>query len=1012
MALSQNEIVEELNKRIAMLKQSRDELDRAINDAELELASALEALADATALPEGQSPSMFELDLFSTQPVVSKASPIEEKYQLFYDLFSGRPDVHAHRFESAKSGKCGYVPACNNENDWSICKRAKKGKEHVRCVDCEHQLFRQLTTEEFKAHLHGEAKNNSDVLGAYPINSEGLCKFVLADFDEDGRKEKITVEDASNHQQKAMRDAAIAFCKTCWMNSVPAYMERSRSGKGVHVWLFFTEPVAVKQARRLLTILITKAMSENSNVSFNSYDMLIPRQDTISKFGFGNLVALPLQGKAGSNKNSLFVNEAMQHYPDQWEFLSTVRKLSAFELDSLLAKLATIDDLGELVCNEEDEDALMKPWEKRKLETSLSASDFNGSVSIVRANMLHITKSALCPRAINSIRRLAAFRNPDFYKHQAMRLETWDKPRIISTAEETSEFLSIPRGCECALTELLESAGAAYNIEDKTEHGRAINASFVGNLREEQMPIANALLEHNIGVLSAPTGFGKTVLSAYLIAERSVNALVLVPNSQLREQWLEALNMFLDIKEEPPEKLTPTNRKKKVEVIGQYSGTKKNTSDIVDVAMIQSLHDNKTGEVRDFVKDYGLVIVDECHHVPAVSFEPVLKHINAKYLYGLTATPFRDDGHHAIIFLECGPIRYKVDAKSQAQKRPFEHYLVPRFTNLLPCSIENEGNYSQMLNVIGMDSKRNQMIAKDITAAIDAGRKPLVLTERTEHVAELAKLVNDTCDNVIVMTGTMPTKEKRDANARLSGLGSEDKFVVIATGSYVGEGFDLPMLDTLFITMPIAYKGKVTQYTGRLHRLFEGKSDVFVYDYVDINVPALEKMYHKRVKGYRAVGYKAIIEQGAVSSSEIIFDKDDYWQKLRDDIVQVNKELIISSPRLAGYQVEKFLQEIATLWLKGAVITVITRPVSEHKPTMQKSVAACIERLSGAGVKIVEKPNVCQQFAVLDQSTVWYGSINLLGYVSKDDSAIRFSDDGIAIQLLSQSIGITTRQSL
>jgi len=619
--------------------------------------------------------------------------------------------------------------------------------------------------------------------------------------------------------------------------------------------------------------------------------------------------------------------------------------------------------------------------------------------------MLHITKAALSPMAVNKIRRLAAFRNPDFYKHQAMRLETWDKPRVISTAEETSEFLSIPRGCECALFELLESAGAAYNVEDKTEHGRAIDASFVGSLREEQTPIVKALLEDNIGVLSAPTGFGKTVLGAYLIAERSVNTLVLVPNSQLLEQWLEALNMFLDIKDEAPEKLTPKGRKKKVEVIGQYCGTKKNASGIVDVAMIQSLHDKKTGEVRDFVKDYGLVLVDECHHVPAASFEPVLKHVNAKYIYGLTATPFRDDGHHAIIFLECGPIRYKVDARTQAQKRPFEHFLVPRFTNLLSSSIENEGNYSQILNAVGRDSKRNQMIVKDITAAVDSGRKPLVLTERTEHVAELAKLASDICNNVITMTGTMSTKEKRDANARLSGLSPEDRFVVIATGSYVGEGFDLPILDTLFITMPIAYKGKVTQYTGRLHRLFEGKGDVFVYDYVDIHVPSLEKMYHKRVKGYRAVGYKAIVEQGAARSGEIIFDKNSYWQKLNADISQIDKELVISSPHLVGYQIGKLLKEITEPLLKGAIVTVITSPASEYKPTAQKTADACIERLKDAGVKIVEKPGAHQQFVVLDQSVVWYGSINPLGYVSKDDSALRFIDNEVATQLLGQAIG-------
>jgi superfamily II DNA or RNA helicase len=995
------ETVAHIEQRIAALRQRRDAIDLEIRQAEEELESANEALSSSDILLE-RPDRIFEFDPISTTQQVSRSSSVDEKYRLFHELFSGRPDVHAHRFESRKSGKCGYAPACLYEGDWSICKRGASGKSKVRCVDCEHQAFFPISKEAFAAHIAGNADDNSDVLGAYPMDSNGMCQFILVDFDEEGRKEKIVITIDRDRSQE-MLESALAFCRTCWENSVPVYMERSRSGCGIHVWLFFSEKVTAKAARRLMTILLTRTMSENSHVSFSSYDMLIPRQDTISKFGFGNLVALPLQGKAGKDKEkqgSLFVDEGMHPYPDQWELLSSLRKLSSVELESLLSRLSSTDELGELVYNDDDEESIIKPWEKRRPEIKLAKDDFLSSIRVIRANMLYIRKEQLSARAANKIKRLAGFRNPDFYKHQAMRLETWDKPRVISSHEETADYLCIPRGCEDALVELLNVAKVDYRFEDKTEPGEPLEIDFVGKLREEQQTAAQVMLQHNIGVLSAPTGFGKTVLGAYLIANRSVNTLVLVPNTQLLDQWLEALNNYLNIFDEPPEKLTPTGRKKKVEKVGQFSGSKKNASGLVDVAMIQSLYSSKTGEVQDFVKDYGLVVVDECHHVPAVSFEPVLKHLNAQYVYGLTATPFRDDGHHAIIFLECGPIRYKVDAKIQAEQRPFEHYLVPRFTSLLPSSLHDESNFAQTLSDLCENEQRNQLIVNDALAAIASGRKALILTERTEHVLKIAKLLQGSCEKVITLIGSMPDKDKKAANEQLRTLTTSDSFIVIATGKYVGEGFDCPMLDTLFISMPIAYKGKVAQYTGRLHRLFEGKGDVYVYDYVDMHVPLLEKMYHKRLRGYRDVGYKAIAGRNELPTAEVIFNRTNYWTKLGDDIDHAKKELVIAGVRVAGYQVTRLLQAFAKPLLEKVVITVITNPVSEYKESTQKAAAICIARLDEAGVKVIEKAGWHQRFVIIDNTTVWYGSINPLGNVGADDSLLRFVDEETAEQLL------------
>lgn len=561
-----------LEEQIAALKKKRDELDQEIASAETELEQARSNVALSDCQPGGLPQNIFELEAIRTRTLVTKASSVMEKHRLFCELFAGRPDVHAHRFENTKSGKCGYVPACKNERDWGICKRGAKGKARVHCADCEHQDFPPISEAVFAAHITGGAKDNSDVLGAYPMRSDNKCTFILADFDEIGRKDSLiasnpeTGGDAgcihskkSEHQQ-SLHKTALAFCAVCWRHSVPVYMERSRSGRGIHVWLFFTHPVEARLARRLMTI----------------------------------------------------------------------RKLSPAELDSNLASLSPNEELGELVYNEDDEERLVNPWEKRKPEALLTKKDFDAPVSIVRANMLHLVKSQMSAGAINKIRRLAAFRNPDFYKHQGMRLGTWDKPRVISSAEDTKEYLSIPRGCEDALVKLLDTAQVEYRFEDKTECGQALDVSFTGALRAGQEPAADALLRHNIGTLSAPTGFGKTVLGAYLIAQKAVNALVLVPNAQLYEQWLEALNIFLEIQSEPAEQLTLTGRRRKVDKIGQYSSKKKCVSGLVDVVMIQSLLDRKTGDVC--VYDYVDVNV------------PTLEKMYHRRLKG-----YRDVGYRAVI---------------------------------------------------------------------------------------------------------------------------------------------------------------------------------------------------------------------------------------------------------------------------------------------------------------------------------------------------------------------------
>ena len=480
---------------------------------------------------------------------------------------------------------------------------------------------------------------------------------------------------------------------------------------------------------------------------------------------------------------------------------------------------------------------------KEKAGDKLIKVDIPETVHITRANMLYINKNGFSNKALNSLKRMAAFRNPDFYKAQAMRLPTYDKPRIISLSDETSDYLCLPRGCELDLVNLLGNLKADVEWADKTSLGRAISVEFNGLLRDEQADATDSMLRYDNGVLSATTAFGKTVIGAKLISERKVNTLVLVHTQQLLEQWKKRLNQFLTINEKlPDEPVKKRGRKKVRSIIGQLGGGKKTLSGIIDIAVMQSLA--KGDEVNEIVRDYGMIIVDECHHVPAFSFEQILKSALAKYVYGLTATPVRQDGHHPIIFMHCGPVRYKVDAKEQAEKRPFDHYIIPRFTHFRKPVGQDEKQWSigEIYSEISTSPIRNQLIIEDVISCVKEGRNPIVLTERTAHVELIADQLSKALPNVIELIGGMSAKERRAALGRLSSIPANENIVIVATSRFVGEGFDEPRLDTLFLAMPVACKGTVQQYAGRLHRLYQDKNEVQIYDYVDVHVGVLERM--------------------------------------------------------------------------------------------------------------------------------------------------------------------------
>jgi len=762
------------------------------------------------------------------KPGITSDSPEDQKINLFRSLFRGREDVFPKRYESKRTGKSGYQPVCRNEWIRPLCQKPK-----IKCGECENRDFEPVTNDVVRNHLLGFDPNDrykrECVIGLYPMLADETCWFLAVDFDK----------------EQWMKDIS-AYLETCRTFKVPASVEISRSGKGGHIWIFFSEPITAKLARQLGAFMLTQAMEKRPEMGFESYDRFFPSQDTLPKGGFGNLIALPLQKKPRERGNTLFVDEPFNPYLDQWAFLTTVSRMSLVDVQSIVDKsFKSGGVLGvKFVSTEEDEGApwLNSPSGKRpEFEIVGTLPD---KVELVLSNQIFIPKKGLPPALKNKLIRLAAFQNPDFYKSQAMRFPTYDKPRIVHCCEDFPEHIGLPRGCLEDAVELLASLNIETNISDKRFMGNMLDVNFLGDLHPEQKDAAQAILAHDSGVLSAATAFGKTVVAAYLIAARSVNTIVLVHRKQLLDQWILRLKTFLDIPDES---------------IGQIGGGKRKPTGIIDVATIQSL--SRKGVVDDVVADYGYLIVDECHHISARSFEIVARQSKAKYITGLSATIIRKDGHHPIIFMNCGPVRHKVDDKKQAAKRPFEHKVnVIKTPYRFPSSIDLKG-YSaihQIYEFLINNDDRNRQIVKDISKSISESRFPVVLTERKEHLEKLKLLLEEKIENIIVMRGGMGVKQRRETMRALENLPDSAERVILATGKYLGEGFDDERLDTLFLTLPISWRGTLAQYAGRLHRTHYSKKEVIIYDYVDAAVPMLARMFQRRLTGYRAIGYEVL----------------------------------------------------------------------------------------------------------------------------------------------------------
>ena len=913
-----------------------------------------------------------------------------EMAQFFYSVFRGRRDVYSKR-SNRKDGGSIYYPVCDNFWKYGVCPKAE-GKQ-IKCGKCKYQQYTPLRLRALMDHLAGKREDCTDVIGIYPLLPDDTCNFLVFDFDNHEKgQDGPNTDDAWIGEVNALREI-------CCMHDLDVLVERSRSGKGAHIWMFFEAPIPAETARKFASTLLTKGAESVNQTSFKSYDRMLPLQDHLPEGGVGNLIALPLQGKALKHGNSAFIDENWIPYPDQWAVLKRIKRIPAQYVEERIQEWAKeTGELGELAGTySETEQNTEKPWVKK--QSGFHAADAAGPVRIVLADGLYVEKTGLKPRLQNQIRRLAAYSNPQFYRNRAMGYSVYNTPRIVYCGEDIDNYIHIPRGCLESLCERLEDADIPYILHDERTSGTTVKVSFRGELYSEQKEAADQLLRYDTGVLSAATAFGKTAVGAWLIAQRKVNALVLVRNTEIMKNWQEDLEKFLDIQEEPPEYTTPSGRRKKRKsVIGRLQANHNSLTGIIDIAMITSL--GKRDQINPIVQDYGLVIMDECHHAGADTDEAVLRQVRARYVYGLTATPKRDDGQEQKIFMQFGPIRYKYTAKDRAKKQGIGHYVYPRFTRLVSTA-DHRLSAVEANQLVIESSVRNTQIIADVIACVTEGRTPLVMTKYKDHAALLYEKLQNKAEHVFLLQGGRSRKQRDSIRVQMSSVPENESMIVVAIGKYIGEGFNYPRLDTLLLAMPISWQGNVEQYAGRLNRDYEGKRDVVIYDYIDSHIPVLDRMYHKRLRAYKQIGFEICTSPGIeATDTNAIFDSDNYRSIYEQDLLHAEKEIVISSPGLGNRKVKELITLIRERQERGVQITVLTIPPADCEDVVRAHMEESIRLLGAAAITVAQVSGCHEHFAVIDRSLVWYGSMNLLSREKEDDNLIRIQSKTVAEELL------------
>ena len=909
----------------------------------------------------------------------------------FFMMFCrGRKDVYDLRYTNPKTGKNGYYSQCFNRWDRGCHIQKKDG---VRCKDCELRAYKPVTLPLIKAHMNGTDPNGNDVVAIYPMLENNLCQLLVFDFDNHAKgaeqEDYANIDDGWKEEINALR----RICKNL---DVDAAVERSRSGRGAHLWIFFKEMVPARLARRFGFALLEKGAESVNLKSFKYYDRMIPTQDALPEGGLGNVIALPLQGMALKSGNSAFIDENWNAYEDQLNVLAGTRRLTRQGIEDYLSLWYSTGSTSE-------DNGTDAPWDKN---SEIEAGSVKGVVRIVLADRIYIDSTGMSNKTKRQLRRMATFSNKQYFQNQAMDMPNYDESRFIYLGSDEGKYIVLPRGLREEILKKFDNAGISYKIEDKRTKGQELNISFRGELRESQIPAVETMLENETGILHAATAFGKTVVCCDMIARRGISTLILVDRADLMNQWIKRLEEFLDIDEELPEYQTKTGRtRKRKSLIGNLQGAHDTLTGIVDVAMIRSL--KKKDGFHPKLKEYAQVYFDECHHAASDSAIEVLQEINAKYVYGVTATPKRGDGKEKINEFLLGPIRYRFTAKDRAEEQNINHLVYPRFTRTVkPHHLSKTPYGNDAYELIRNNDVRDEQIIRDVADCVQAGRTPVVLTKYVDHAKKLSERLKTYADRLILLTGANGTKARRAQVEELNKVDDSDSLILVGTGSLLGEGFDFPRLDTLFMATPVSGENVVEQYVGRLNRDYDGKENVIVYDYVDSHIPKFDKMYSARMKAYKKIGYELCVNMdGEKQKANAIYDIENYAETYWKDLEEANSAVVVSSPRLNNQKVDRIIKILGKRRELGVKVTIVTWHPDAYKYGKDDVRMELMERLRKAGFEIRLVEESCEHYAVIDNEIVWYGSVNLLSKEDAEDNLMRVCSKDIAAELLEMTFG-------
>ena len=909
----------------------------------------------------------------------------------FFMMFCrGRKDLYDLRYTNPKTGKNGYYTQCFNRWDRGCHIQKKDG---VRCKDCELRAYKPVTLPLIKAHMNGTDPNGNDVVAIYPMLENNLCQLLVFDFDNHAKGAEQ--EDYANIDDR-WKEEINALRRICKNLDVDAVVERSRSGRGAHLWIFFKEMIPARLARKFGFALLEKGAESVNLKSFKYYDRMIPTQDALPEGGLGNVIALPLQGMALKSGNSAFVDENWNAYEDQLKVLAGTRRLTRQEIEDYLSLWYSTGFTSE-------DNGTDAPWDKN---SEIESGSVKGVVRIVLADRIHIDSSGMSNKTKRQLRRMATFSNKQYFQNQAMDMPNYDESRFIYLGSDEGKYIVLPRGLREDILKKFDNAGIRYKIEDKRTQGRELNISFKGELRESQIPAVETMLENETGILHAATAFGKTVVCCDMIARRGISTLILVDRADLMNQWIKRLDEFLDIDEELPEYQTKSGRtRKRKSLIGNLQGAHDTLTGIVDVAMIRSL--KKKDGFHPMLKEYAQVYFDECHHAASDSAIEVLQEINAKYVYGVTATPKRGDGKEKINEFLLGPIRYRFTAKDRAEEQNIDHLVYPRFTRTVkPHHLSKTPYGNDAYELIRNNDVRDEQIIRDVADCVQAGRTPVVLTKYVDHAKKLAERLKTYADRLILLTGANGTKARRAQVEELNKVDDSDSLILVGTGSLLGEGFDFPRLDTLFMATPVSGENVVEQYVGRLIRDYDGKENVIVYDYVDSHIPKFDKMYAARLKAYKKIGYELCVNMdGEKQKANAIYDIENYAETYWKDLEEANSAVVVSSPRLNNQKVDRIINLLGKRRELGVKVTIVTWHPDAYKYGKDDVRMELLERLRKAGFEIRLVEESCEHYAVIDNEIVWYGSVNLLSKEDAEDNLMRVCSKDIAAELLEMTFG-------